>query len=83
MAPFGAVWFLAYEEEFSEFIDAHANNMKAVKGFRRAIVYVCDPEEERGHGKHDKLHRGFYVYYEVDDEESLQRWIQYEVCIWQ
>jgi len=70
---------LAYEEEFIDFIDGHANNMKAVKGFRRATVYVRDPDEERGHEKHDKLHRKFYVYYEVNDEESLRRWIESEV----
>ncbi|CAO3671641.1 unnamed protein product [Umbelopsis vinacea] len=52
--------------------------MKAVKGFRRATVYVRDPDEERGHEKHDKLHRKFYVYYEVNDEESLRRWIESE-----
>ncbi|CAO3661769.1 unnamed protein product [Umbelopsis ramanniana] len=52
--------------------------MKAVRGFKRATVYVCDPDEDRGFEKHDKLHRTFYIYYEVDDEESLQKWIQNE-----
>jgi len=54
--------------------------MKAVRGFKRATVYVCDPDEDRGFEKHDKLYRTFYIYYEVDDEESLQKWIQNEVC---
>jgi hypothetical protein len=71
---------IAYEEDFIDFIDAHASNMKAVRGFKRATVYVCDPDEDRGFEKHDKLHRTFYIYYEVDDEESLQKWIQNEVC---
>ncbi|KAH8550352.1 acyltransferase-domain-containing protein [Umbelopsis sp. PMI_123] len=69
---------LAYEEDFIDFIDAHANNMKAVRGFKRTSVYICDPDKERGFDKHDKLHRNFFVYYEVDDEESLQKWIQNE-----
>jgi hypothetical protein len=73
------VVFIAYEEDFIDFIDAHASNMKAVRGFKRATVYVCDPDEDRGYEKHDKLHRTFYIYYEVDDEESLQKWIQNEV----
>lgn len=54
--------------------------MKAVRGFKRATVYVCDPDEDRGSEKHDRLHRTFYIYYEVDDEASLQKWIQNEVC---
>ncbi|KAG2175538.1 hypothetical protein INT43_001185 [Umbelopsis isabellina] len=61
-----------------DFIDAHANNMKAAKGFRRATVYVCDPDEDWGQDKPDKLHQNFRVNYEVEDEESLHKWIETE-----
>lgn len=63
-----------------DFIDAHANNMKAVQGFRRATVYVCDPNEDWGQDKPDKLHQNFRVTYEVEDEGSLHKWIEAEVC---
>jgi hypothetical protein len=69
----------AYEEDFIDFIDAHANNMKAVDGFKRATVYACDREEDRSQEKLDKWHQIFRVNYEVEDEESLHKWIQTEV----
>ncbi|CAI2169641.1 20453_t:CDS:2 [Funneliformis geosporum] len=73
---------LEITEEFESWLHEHLNEtLNSKPGFRDAEVFQRDPQNDEGDPgvKHpDRVHKYFTVFFEVDNKESIEKYLREE-----